>query len=53
MGGGLDRRGLIQNFGSQGRGLLEKGLDRDGGIIEFFTVRDIPERRYRRISHII
>ena len=37
-GGGLIERGLIQNLGLEGRGLLERGLNREGELTKAFTV---------------
>ena len=35
---GLIDRGLIEDFGAAGGGLLERGLDREGGLDKVFTV---------------
>ena len=41
--GGLKREGeLISNFDEEGRGLLERGFNREGGLIEVLRYKNIP-----------
>ena len=36
--GGLNREGVFLNFGCDGRGLLERGLKREGSLIELYAM---------------
>ena len=45
MGGGLIERGLIESFGSEGRGLLVRGGVIEGGLNTVVFTRNISQKR--------